>query len=267
MNDKISRERDYLIQKLWDAKVIISLVLIAVLVKISYGNNTAAPTQVVDTYDVSQNTDDFMGETVTVRSKPIQKVSLTSFTVNDQKFFSGEPILVVNASGKPFDFPTDTSTTVQVTGDVRKLELPRIEQDYKLNLQDKYYKDYINKPAIIAKSIMLAATPAQITNNPSKYYGTKLSVRGEVDNIQSPVLFTLDEKSLLGKEDLLVLLIATPKRAIKQGQTIGMEGVVRPFIVADIERDYGITWDQRVRQQLEADYGNKAVFVADTLYP
>ena len=68
-------------------------------------------------------------------------------------------------------------------------------------------------------------------------------------------------------EDLLVLLVATPKRAMKQGQTVGMAGVIRPFVVADIERDYGITWDERVRQQLEADYRNKPVFIADTIYP
>ncbi|NJR73376.1 MAG: hypothetical protein HC773_06120 [Scytonema sp. CRU_2_7] len=46
-----------------------------------------------------------------------------------------------------------------------------------------------------------------------------------------------------------------------------MVGVVRPFVVADIEREYGITWDERVRRQLEADYRNKPVFVADTIYP
>ncbi|NJM72906.1 MAG: hypothetical protein HC862_23720 [Scytonema sp. RU_4_4] len=267
MKNKINREKDYLLQKLWDARVIVSIVLLALLVKVGYGNNTAAPTPIVDTYEVSQNTEDLIGETVTVRSQPIQKVGLSSFTVSDQRLLSGDPVVVVNASGLPFDLPTDSQTRVQVTGDVRNLDIPKIERDYKLNLQNESYKDYINKPAIIAKSILLAPRPGQITNNPSKYYGTRLAVMGNVDNIQSPVLFTLDESYSLGAEDLLVLLVATPKRAINKGQTVGMVGVVRPFVVADIEREYGITWDERVRRQLEADYRNKPVFVADTIYP
>ncbi|MBW4631153.1 MAG: hypothetical protein KME30_04390 [Iphinoe sp. HA4291-MV1] len=268
IKNKINQERDYLLQKLWDAKVIISIVLIAVLVKVGYSNNSALPTPVVNTYDVSKNMENFIGETVTVISNPIQKVGLTSFTVSDERFFSGEPIVVVNASGVPFDLPTDSSNIrVQVTGDVRNLDIPKIERDYKLNLQDESYKDYINKPAIIAKSIILAPKSGQITKNFSNYYGKKVTIMGDVNNIQSPVLFTLDENYLSGAEDLLVLLVAPPTRIINKGQTVEMVGVVRPFVAVDIERDYGITWDEGVRRQLEADYRNKAVFVADTMYP
>lgn len=267
MKNKISTERDYLLNKLWDAKVIISILLLAVMVRFGYTDNGAAPTPIVSTYEVSKNTDNVIGQTVTVISKPIKKVGLSSFTVSDERFFGGEPIVVVNASGVPFDLPTDSNIEVQVTGDVRNLDIPNIERDYKLSLQNEYYKDHINKPAIIAKSMMLAPTAGQITKDPNKYYGTKLAVRSEVDNIQSPVLFTLDENSMLGGEDLLVLFIGTPKSPIKQGQTIEVVGVVRPFAVADIQRDYGITWDERVRGQLEADYRNKPVLVADTIYP
>jgi hypothetical protein len=267
MKGKISRERDYLLQRLWDARVIVSLVLIAVLVRVGYGGNRLAPTQVVNTYDVTTKTDNFIGETVTVRSQPMKKVGKSSFTVTDQRLLGGDPVVVVNASGLAFDLPTDGDTRVQVTGDVRNLNIPNIERDYNLNLQDESYKDYINKPAIIAKSILLAPRVGQITNNPSKYYGTRVAVMGNVDNIQSPVLFTLNESYSIGAQNLLVLFVATPRRVINKNQTVGMVGVVRPFVVADIERDYGITWDERVRRQLQADYKNKPVFVADTIYP
>jgi hypothetical protein len=267
MSNKINQETNYLLQKLWDAKVLISILLIAVVVRLSYSGNTAAPTALVNTYDVSQNTEDFLGETVTIISKPIQKVGVSSFTVTDERFFGGEPIVVVNATGVPFDLPDNSNVRVQVTGDVRNLNIANVERFYKLNLQDEEYTEYINKPAIIAKSMMVAPTPGQITRNPNKYYGQRLAIRSQVDNIQSPVLFTLDESYLLGAEDLLVLLIATPKQPINQGKTVGVIGVVRPFVVAEIERDYGITWDERVRRQLEIDYRNKPVFVADTIYP
>lgn len=99
MKDKITTERDYLLQKLWDAKVIISILLLAVMVKLGYRDNVGAPTAVVSTYEVSRNTDDIIGKTVTIRSKAIKKVGLSSFTVSDERFFGGEPIVVVNASG------------------------------------------------------------------------------------------------------------------------------------------------------------------------
>lgn len=95
----------------------------------------------------------------------------------------------------------------------------------------------------------------------------RLAVRSQVNNIQSPVLFTLDDNYLVRGENLLVLLVATPKSAIKQSQTVGVMGVVRPFVVADIQKQYGITWDERVKRQLEADYTNKPILVADTMYP
>ncbi|NMG09894.1 hypothetical protein [Brasilonema sp. UFV-L1] len=267
MKNKVNRETNFLLQKLWDAKVLVSIILIALVARVGFSSDTPAPAPVVNTYEVSKNTKNFVGETVTVRSQPIQKVGLTSFTVSDQRLLSGEPIVVVNASGLPFDLPTDSQTRVQVTGDVRNLDISNIERDYKLNLEDESYKNYINKPAIIAKSILLAPRPGQITKNPSKYYGTRVAITGDVDNIQSPVLFTVDESYSLGAEDLLVLLVGTPKKVINKNQTVGMVGVVRPFVAADIERDYGITWDERVRRQLEADYRNKPVFVAETVYP
>lgn len=261
----VNPQKDNLLQKIWDAKVVISLALIALLVRCT--SYEAAPTQMVSTYEVSNRTEDFVNETVTVKSKVVKQVGLSSFTVTDQRFLSGEPILVINASGVPFDLPSDKNIKVQVVGVVRNLEIQDIERDYQLNLQDQDYKDYINKPALIARSILLAPTPGQITSNPRKFYGEKLAVTAEVDNIQSPVLFTLDENYLIGAQDLLVFLKAPPQATIRQNQRIEVIGELRPFEVNQIEKEYNVRWDLRVKRQLEADYRNKPVFIGDTVYP
>ncbi|TBR61767.1 hypothetical protein B4U84_13645 [Westiellopsis prolifica IICB1] len=151
---------------LWEAKVVITIALLAVFVKLSYTNEeplTTPTAQLVTTSEVVNYPDELIGKTVTVRSRPLEKVGLTSFTVNDRRFFGGDPILVINASGRPFDLPSDRENVIQVTGEVRDLAIEEIEQQYKLSLQDQYYQDYVNKPVIIARDIRLAPDATAIT--------------------------------------------------------------------------------------------------------
>ncbi|KAF3885272.1 MULTISPECIES: hypothetical protein [Nostocales] len=254
-------------QHVWNAKVVIATAVLAMFVRMGYGTDAASPPGLTSTYDITSNTDDYIGRTVTIISKPFKKVGSSSFTVSDSRFMSGEPFVVVNTTGVPFDLPQNKDVKVQVTGEVRNLEIPRIERDYNLDLQDEYFKDYLNKPVIIAQNIIQSPTPGQITSNPKRFYGKTLAVRGEVDNIQSPVLFTLDENYIVGAQDLLVFLKPSPQQEIQKDQTVMLVGELRPFNVNEIEQAYNVKWDERVKAQLEADYRNKPVFIASAIYP
>ncbi|MBD2771579.1 hypothetical protein [Iningainema tapete] len=253
-----------LIQRFWNLKVLIALALALALLKNCYNNQEVISPDIETTSEVAQKTQELSGKTVTIRGKIQQKVGSSSFTVSDRQFFS-VPIVVVNASAKPFDLPVNKSVEVQVTGLIRNLVISSLERDFNLRLPEQEYKNFINQPAIIAKSILLSPTTNQITSNPEQYYGTKLAVRGKVENIQSPVLFTLDNGQWFGTNDLLVLLNVAPKTVIKQGEIVEVRGVVRPFIVGDIERNYNITWNTRVKNQLKINYGNKPVLVAEAV--
>jgi len=258
-------QRGNFLQALGQAGVLVFLVAIAMVVR-SYSFFEAKPT-FTNTSEIAENADEFIGNSVTIKSKAIQKIGLSSFTVSDARFFRGEPIVVVNASGMPFNLPLDQNVKIQVTGQVRNLVISEIEQKFNLNIEEEYYRDYINKPAIVARYIVVAPQPGQITQRPKQYYGRKVTVTGKVDNIRSPVLLTLDENQWFGGQDLLVLLKAPPKVAINQGQTISVSGEVRPFVVAEIEQDYDLTWDLNVKRELETEYGNRPVLVAETVYP
>jgi hypothetical protein len=257
-------QRGNFLQALGQAGVLVFLVAIALIVR-SCSFFDAKPT-ITNTSEIAENTDKFIGNSVTIKSRVIQKIGSSSFTVSDARFFRGEPLVVVNASGVPFNLPSDQNIKIQVTGQVRNLVIPKIEQEFNLNIQDKYYKDYINTPAIIARYIVLAPQPGQITQRPEQYYRRQVAVTGEVDNIRSPVLLTLDENQLFGGQDLLVLLKAPPKVAINQGQTVSITGEVRPFVIAEIEKEYNFTWDLNVKRELEAEYGNRPILVAEIIY-
>ncbi|BCL38423.1 hypothetical protein [Nostoc sp. MS1] len=254
-----------LLHGLRQAWLLIFLVIMAMFIR--GGNLFGESPTVTNLAEISDNTDEFMGKAVTIKSEAIARVGQSSFTINNQKFLAGQPLVVINASGKPFDLPPNQDTPIQVTGEVRNLVIPEIEREYNLNIQDQDYTDYINKPAIIAQHLALAPQITQVNQRPEQYYGRQLVVTGKVKNINSPVLLTLNEGQLFGEQDLVVLLKAPATVAINQGQSISVVGEVRPFVAADIARDYNFTWDENVRKQLEAEYGNKTVLIADTVYP
>lgn len=224
----------------------------------------------VTTEEVTDNTNELIGQTVTIRSEPIREVAPNTFTISDQQFFGSEPILVVNASGEPFVFPEDDDTEVQVTGEVRKLVVADLNREYDLDLDPDLYVDYQDRPAIIAQAIAPAPEPGEITEDPKEYYGRTLAATGEIDTVYSPNAFTLNDEDFFSGEDLLVI-VANPKNAetaaeINEGETVAVTGELQPFVVADLERDYDLTWDLETQRTLEAEYKTKPILVVDNVY-
>ncbi|PZV00192.1 MAG: hypothetical protein DCF32_17950 [Leptolyngbya sp.] len=229
----------------------------------------------VQTEEIAENTEGYIGQIVTIRSVPVEKVGDNSFTVNDEQFFGSEPILVINASGEPLLLPED-DVEVQVTGEVRNFLISEVDQEFDLTLDPGLYEEYEDQPVIIAQSIALAPEPGEISENPEQYYGETLAVTGEVQDIQSEDTFTLEEDRLLGANGLLVIYAqpkagsssqAAPPPTITDDEQVAVTGVLRPFVVSELERDYDLTWDAGVQQQLEADYSERPVLIATQIYP
>jgi len=218
----------------------------------------------VTTEEVADKTNALIGKTVTVRSEVEKKVGANSFTIGDDKLFGSEKILVINASGAPTVLPDDIK--LQVTGKVQKFVVADVEREFKLNLEPEVEVEYKDKPVIIAQSIALAPEPGEVTKNPSAYYNKTIAVKAEVEDIISPTSFTLDEDKLTSTKDLLVLN-TTPGQTIKDGQEVVVTGVLRPFVVADIERDYDLNWDLTLQKKLEAEYSQKPALVTKSVFP
>ncbi|ACC81574.1 hypothetical protein [Nostoc punctiforme] len=259
-----------LIQTKWSYKGAFALAISTVLLGSCTNNldqQAGVPETNVTTEEVADNTNELIGKTVTIRSTPIRKLGPSTFTIADKQFFGTQPILVVNASGKTFTLPTDSNTPIQATGPVRKFVIADINRDYNLGLDPNLYKDYETQPAIIAQSIALAPKPGEITTNPKLYYGKNLAVTGEVENIRNASSFTLDEDKLFGGQDLLVISAGTPKGTVNKGEKVAVTGVLRPFVLADLKRDYDLKWDLTLQKKLEVEYTNKPVLIATEVYP
>lgn len=229
-------------------------------------DNLPQDTENVTTEEVSENTDELVGQTVTIRSDALEVIEPASFTVGDESFFGGEDILIINASGEIFELPAD-DTEVQATGEVVNFVLADVESEYNLGLDPELYLDYEDKPAIIAQSLAAAPEPGEIAANPDRYYGQILAVTGEIEDIYADNVFTLDEEKLFGGEDLLVVVANPTQAPIGDGETVAVTGELRAFITSEFETDYELTWDLDVREELEAEYSERPVLIVDRVYP
>ena len=224
----------------------------------------------VSTEEVSEQTEQLLGQTVTVRSEVEQEVGNTGFVLEDDQLFGGEPILVVNATGTPFVLPQDDDTSVQVTGKVAQFVISDLDTEYGLDLDPNLYVDYENKPAVIAESIALAPEPEELAEDPEAYYNKIVAVEGDVDEIYSPSTFTIGDDGWFEGGELLVVGVdsnfgSNPK--IQEGENVTVTGVLRPYIKADFDREYNLTWDLDLQRQVEAEYTQKPVLAATEVYP
>lgn len=243
-----------------------SLVLLPACNNGPAGVDTAAEEANVTADEIVNDTDGRVGEEVTIRSTVEETVDDSAFLLNDDDYFDGAGILVVNATGEAFVVPDVGDSEVQVTGKVETFAMMTVAESYGLTLDPELYEEYETKPVIIAESIALAPDPGEITADPEVFYNQRIAVEGEVEDLREAGLFTLQEEQLFGGEDLLVYApgVSAP---VQEDEVVTVTGVLRPFIVADFDRDYDLQWDLSVQEELEAEYSTKPVFVADNVYP
>ncbi len=223
-------------------------------------------TENVTTEELSDGAEGLIGQTVSVRAEVEETVDDTSFLLEDNQLFGGEDVLVINASGEPFVLIEGDDTDVQVTGEVQQLVIADFETEYGLALDPTLYADYENRPVVVAQSIALSPDPGDITANPEAYYNKRIAVAGEIEDKLDGNTFTLDEEELFGGDDLLVIsMMASPQA--QDGEEVTVTGVLRPYVKAEFDTDYDLTWDLSVQEQVEAEYTEKPVFVADEVYP
>lgn len=215
--------------------------------------------------ELSSGAEGLIGETVSVRGEVEEIIGEASFLFEDEAF-GEESILVINASGEALVLPDPGDSEVQVTGEVQQLVIADVESEYGLDLDPELYVDYEDRPVVIAQSIALAPDPGELTSNPELYYNQVIAVTGKIEEEYSPTTFSIDEEELFGDEDLLVISQMAAPQA-QDGEEVTVTGILRPYIAAEFENEYDLDWDLSVQEEIEAEYSEKPVLVADEVYP
>lgn len=118
-----------------------------------------------------------------------------------------------------------------------------------------------------------AANPAQrpaggveaVNDSPSRYYGKKLSLAGDVDEIYNDRAFELDGADWAFNDNITVLTknpVTVEGSPLRSTDDIVVSGTVRPFAIADIEKEIG--W--KIPADLENKLNKRPVLVADTIH-
>jgi hypothetical protein len=217
--------------------------------------------------ELEENAPDLIGEEVTVRGLIDEIEPGMSFTINEEgDIFADDEILVINVSGEMFPQMADEGIEMQVTGEVGQFVYADVNSLYDLDLDPDLYVDYEDRPVILATSSALSPSIGDISDNPEDFYSQEVAIEGQVGEIKNDRAFTINEGGIIGTDDLLVINV-TGEPIPDQEERVVVTGMIRPFVAADIERDYDVTWDSGVVEELEAEYSQKPALVVDGIYP
>ncbi|HEY9768603.1 MAG TPA: hypothetical protein V6C71_08870 [Coleofasciculaceae cyanobacterium] len=215
--------------------------------------------------EIIEQTQKLIGKTVTLRGAVEEIKSESVFALADELYFGGQRVLVIDRSGKLLPELPENGI-VQVTGTVDRVITSNIIENQDLDLSPDVVKLYKDRPAIIAESITLSPSASEITENPQNFYNKPVAVKGKVEEVLDNNTFTLSEYNLSGGKDLLVLSIA-PQPTPEINAEIFARGSVRPFSLAELERDYNLNLNPELKQRLESEYSQQAVLVIDNITP
>lgn len=110
----------------------------------------------------------------------------------------------------------------------------------------------------------MSATAGNIAANPANYYGKKVTVRAEVEDVLGAQVFLLDEDRLFAWPDVMVITPAL-SNAVVEDTMVTVTGTVRQFVDAEFRRDYDWNWWDRLDPDIELAFRHRPVIVADSI--
>ncbi|MDJ0569961.1 MAG: hypothetical protein QNJ53_13075 [Pleurocapsa sp. MO_192.B19] len=245
---------------------VLLLALVAVFTTVEHKGLQAQETEDNTTIEeISEEENTTLGEEVTVRGQAEEVETGVSFLIEEEGFLEGDRVLVINVSEQVVPEEAE-DLKLQVTGELGTLVLADIERDYGLDLDPELYADYETKPVILATYMVLAPDLESVSEDPEGYYDREIALQGEVNEVRNDYAFTLKEDQLIGGDDLLIINV-TGEPIPEVDEKVVVTGTVRSFVKADFERDYDLSWDLDVQEEIEAEYTDKPVLVVDSIYP
>ena len=121
-------------------------------------------------------------------------------------------------------------------------------------------------PATPQTPTMTAMTvkAGDIAANPEKHYNKKVTVTAEVEEVLGVQIFTLDEDRAFAGPDVLVISPAL-SAPIPDGQKVTVTGTLKPFVEADIKRDYNWNWWADLKVETTTQFKDRPVLLADSV--
>ncbi|WAL61388.1 hypothetical protein [Thermocoleostomius sinensis] len=220
------------------------------------------PQAPVTSEDVSQNPEELLGQTVTIRGDINERLTTNVVELESEGFFNGEEILVVLPEGFALPAEDDVVDSIQVTGEVRQFTADEAQQ-LNLTIPETDYADYEGRPLIVAETAALSPSPNELSDNPDAFYNQTIALEGGIEEL-GPNTYRLTGDGLGGGE-ILVLSQQPLQENPDELDRVVVTGEPSPFDAAALQQQFG--WDAELQQQLEQDYADRPVIVANEIYP
>ncbi len=119
--------------------------------------------------ELAANPAAYLGQTVTVRGPIEEVITPSAFSLDEDAAFGGgidNDVLVIGAQqALPGLGEQSAGTEVAVTGVVRQVNVPALEQELGYDLDDALFRNHTFRPAIVAQSIQLLTEGAAAAGN------------------------------------------------------------------------------------------------------
>lgn len=108
----------------------------------------------------------------------------------------------------------------------------------------------------------IIADSEDIVRDPARYYGRKVMIQpADVNRVINPHAFMLDEDAMLAGPDILVIVPNPSGGALSENAEVRVTGTVRPYVTADLERDF----DWFDENDVEVEFTDRPVIIAESV--
>lgn len=218
--------------------------------------------------EIIDNTDNWIGKTVTVTGKIDELKDNSSFTLEGDNYFDSDRILIINESGRDLPELPEENIALRITGRVDRVEGVEYFEDTQANVPEGIADEFEAKPAIYADRIVLAPDPVEVVETPSNFYDKDVAISGKVADILDENAFTLKEFSLTSDRNLLVLNM-TDEPMPESGADVLVTGQVRAYDREQLEQEYGYDEDLSVyiTNDSKDESAETAVLIVEEISP
>ncbi|MGF1457807.1 MAG: hypothetical protein ACFBSG_02155 [Leptolyngbyaceae cyanobacterium] len=224
-----------------------------------------------DASEVEQNNDedtdlmDQIGESFYFHGKFQNQFSDALFVVAEDEDRDWGNVLVLNQSDRSFQVPDDAATPLWIYGTVEILSEADLESN---GVPESEWEKYEGNPLIVAERITLVPDPDTLVNNADTFINQPVTVYGKVEPVPVADTFILEDPGLFGGKGIILIQGADADlNAVIQSEKAVVSGVLRPYVIADLEEEYDLTWELSLQEQLEADFEQSPALIFDQALP
>lgn len=106
----------------------------------------------------------------------------------------------------------------------------------------------------------------KLAKDADDFYGKQVTVKAEVEDVLGTNMFTLDEDAILAGPDVLVMVPGGLTSALVHDQAVTVQGEVRRYVEADLDRDFDFFDDGKLVDVKErVDWETRPVLVARSI--